>query len=159
MFFLLEQSFLVFDKDYLYRSNQTENNWKQLLVYDLLHDNRSFVDLNWIQLDSKISHDSVAFICGTFSKQRKLLAVADNKKNVVIYDCNFQQIGHFQTKKIPIKLIFNKNEDSIFVCDKSGDIYEYNIKNFKDSSEKLLLGHCSMLLDFIITPDQNYIIR
>ena len=54
------------------------------------------------------------------------------------------------------KVIFSPS-NSILVADKSGDVYLHLLDNF-DKPGTLLLGHVSMLLDVLVTPDEKYII-
>ncbi|RZF48648.1 hypothetical protein LSTR_LSTR010738 [Laodelphax striatellus] len=55
------------------------------------------------------------------------------------------------------KVRFSPNCDSIVVADKSGDVFLFSVKNPLDPGI-LILGHLSMLLDVIVSPDEQFII-
>lgn len=54
-------------------------------------------------------------------------------------------------------ITFSNDSNSLFVCDKSGDCYLYDCNNVFLPG-KWILGHFSIVLDVIFTPNQKYII-
>ncbi|XP_072045029.1 tRNA (guanine-N(7)-)-methyltransferase non-catalytic subunit wdr4-like isoform X2 [Amphiura filiformis] len=55
-----------------------------------------------------------------------------------------------------IALAFNHKEDTIYVGDKSGDVYSYSLNNQTEDGV-LLVGHISMLLDVVVSQDDRFI--
>lgn len=96
-------------------------------------------------------------ICGVVSPSEDLIALCDDQKNLVVFNKDFEALRHFVVNRNIIKLLFRSDEKTIFSCDKTGDVYEFCLSE-STSQEKLLFGHCSMMLDFILTPDDRYII-
>ena len=47
-----------------------------------------------------------------------------------------------------IALAFNHAEDTVYIADKSGDVYSYSLANPSEEGV-LLVGHISMLLDVV----------
>lgn len=173
MFIVLSKSFLILDKDEVVSSQDNSNGQKALIVYDLKRDSSKSIQIDWCPSTEMTKNDAddvkknakepiVSFNTGTFSNLHDFVAISDDLKNVIIFDHNFHKINQFKIKKNAQKMIFTKNEEKILICDKAGDIYEFDVKQSSSSNEencgRLLLGHCSMLLDFLLTDDQRYII-
>ncbi|XP_047124485.1 tRNA (guanine-N(7)-)-methyltransferase non-catalytic subunit wuho isoform X1 [Hydra vulgaris] len=92
----------------------------------------------------KFSPDSCYFAAITGNKKLFVWKMAD--KNV----CCTMDIG-----KRPTCLSFEHDKNTVVVGDKSGDVYQCALEETKP---KLLLGHLSMVLDVILTPDCSFII-
>ncbi|OTF81782.1 hypothetical protein BLA29_005909 [Euroglyphus maynei] len=171
MFIVLSKSFLIFDKDDVISSQDDSDCKKALIVYDLKRDSGKPTQIDWCPPTESTKNDAdnvkknptVSFNTGTVSHLQEFIAISDELKNVIIFDHNFHQINQFKLKKNAQKMIFTKNETKILICDKAGDIYEFDVKQsssspVEENCGRLLLGHCSMLLDFLLTDDQRYII-
>ena len=175
MFIVLSKSFLIFDEDDVISTQNDGNRQKALIVYDLKQDSSKSIQIDWCPSPEMVKNDSgdvkknskepiVSFNTGTVSNLQDFIAISDDLKNVIIFDRNFKKINQFKIKKNAQKMIFTKNEDKILICDKAGDIYEFDVKQStittsdEENCGRLLLGHCSMLLDFLLTDDQRYII-
>ncbi|CAI9621836.1 unnamed protein product, partial [Staurois parvus] len=52
---------------------------------------------------------------------------------------------------------FSACESYVLVADKSGDVFSFSVTNTQEEG-RLELGHLSMLLDLVVTPDGRYII-
>lgn len=50
------------------------------------------------------------------------------------------------------KIIFTKDESTLLLADKTGDVYSLNLKaeNLDEATFKPLMGHLSMLTDLVI---------
>lgn len=158
MFIFLSNSFLVINNDdFDYKQNE-QNKIPSILVFNIKDDSIVPIKVDLQQNNATNTKLSLKLLCGCFSETEKYMAICDDQKNIFLFNQQFALINTFRVKKNCVKIMFNKNEDIILYCDKSGDIYELNLNDL-NSEAKLLLGHCSMLLDFTITDDQKYIIR
>lgn len=108
---------------------------------------------------SVIPHDQYLGLityCSCISNDGKLYAVAD-QKNLIIWSTSTW--SHVCTKTLErgaSKIIFTPNR-SIVVADKTGDVYLFSL-NDENPKGTLLLGHLSILLDVLVTPDEKFIV-
>lgn len=163
MFIVISKKFLIINSaDIVEPEKEPGSN---VSVFDLRNDSSEPLSIQWppeivpSSKESKLKQSgNPRVICGCVSPSEDLIALCDDQKNLVIFNNSFEAIYHFVVNRTCIKILFRSDEKAIFSCDKSGDIYEFCLSESK-SQEKLLLGHCSMLLDFVLTPDDRYIIR
>lgn len=105
----------------------------------------------------EIVQDERYIISMCYSKTDNLFCLTTNKKQLILYDKDFNMISNFLLKRVASKIRFTPS-NNIVVADKSGDVYLYKLKEHNDGKPELLLGHLSMLLDVLITPCEKYII-
>ena len=62
-----------------------------------------------------------------------------------------QNLIHREISKRAAKMIYTKDESTILLADKTGDLYtlDFNGQNLESGSFKLLMGHLSMLTDLV----------
>lgn len=95
--------------------------------------------------------------CSSLSHDGQWYAVAD-QKTLTIWSTSTWT--HFCTKTLEraaSKIIFTPSDKSVVVADKTGDVYLYSLVD-NNPKGTLLLGHLSILLDVLITPDEKYVI-
>jgi len=81
------------------------------------------------------------------------VAVISNNKVIETFDRQFQRRGSTVAIKRPTSVqITDKN---VVISDKSGDAYSYDLQL---TNRKYLLGHVSVVMDMIMTPDQKFLI-
>lgn len=70
----------------------------------------------------------------------------------------FYLLDYLNTNKIIVKksfqkkaakLLINKDESTILLGDKTGDVYGLNLNDLENSEFKLIMGHLSMLTDMV----------
>lgn len=106
---------------------------------------------------SSDKHEEDTITTATFSKDERYFIVSTFKKQLIVYNHNFDVFNKFILKRGASRLKCTKNNENIIVADKTGEVYVYNLTD--DGSEPtLLLGHLSMLLDILVTPCNKYII-
>nr|XP_018906832.1 PREDICTED: tRNA (guanine-N(7)-)-methyltransferase non-catalytic subunit wdr4-like [Bemisia tabaci]XP_018906833.1 PREDICTED: tRNA (guanine-N(7)-)-methyltransferase non-catalytic subunit wdr4-like [Bemisia tabaci]XP_018906834.1 PREDICTED: tRNA (guanine-N(7)-)-methyltransferase non-catalytic subunit wdr4-like [Bemisia tabaci]XP_018906835.1 PREDICTED: tRNA (guanine-N(7)-)-methyltransferase non-catalytic subunit wdr4-like [Bemisia tabaci]XP_018906836.1 PREDICTED: tRNA (guanine-N(7)-)-methyltransf len=87
----------------------------------------------------------------------KWFAYSINNKRLSVWDIDNWQL--VVSKKIPrggSKICFTADSESVIVADKSGEVLSFNLDSSKEEGT-FLLGHVSILLDMILTPD-NFIV-
>ncbi|XP_054161848.1 tRNA (guanine-N(7)-)-methyltransferase non-catalytic subunit WDR4-like [Oppia nitens] len=149
-------------------------NNKQLIIYDLKSDDKSHIDIQSIVCADKNNEktqpvtDDYTILCGDFNARNDCLAIADNRKQLIIFqyiDKQWKQTFKTKVSRNCIKLLFSIN-NSVICGHKSGDVFEYEMNDSYCNSQsgdyldggRLLLGHCSMLLDVIQTQNGKYLI-
>lgn len=163
MFIVISKKLLIINSADIVEPEKEPGN--SVSVFDLTNDFSDPVSIEWPPKIVPLSEESKPkqsgnprVICGCVSPSEDLIALCDDQKNLVVFNNNFEAIYHFVVNRTCIKILFRSDQKAIFSCDKSGDIYEFCLSESKNQ-ERLLLGHCSMLLDFILTSDDRYIIR
>ncbi|XP_022189005.2 tRNA (guanine-N(7)-)-methyltransferase non-catalytic subunit WDR4 [Nilaparvata lugens] len=119
-------------------------------------------------------------IASSFSTDNQDIDADDSKKTVTYSSSDISKCGKFFVRahgrnlslwnlisadfisnrclqKRANKVRFSPKCDSIVVADKSGDVFLYSVKSPLDAGV-LILGHLSMLLDVLISPDEKFII-
>lgn len=89
------------------------------------------------------------------SPNEQLIAISTKYKEIFLYTLNGNDLQMKTMKRVPrIANGFTFSPDSgiLLVCDKSGDCYSIDMYDL-ESKPKWILGHLSMLLDIIFTPD------
>ena len=164
MFITLSKSYLILNE-----SDLKEGDGTHCLVFNLKDDNTEPVVIEWPPTivnsdagDEKAKKPQAnRIVCGCVSPSEDYIALCDDGKNLVVFNRQLEPIRSFVVKRATSKILFRNDEKAILSCDKSGDVYEYDFSDSESSenTDKLLLGHCSMLLDFTMTADSRLIIR
>ncbi|KRX15550.1 tRNA (guanine-N(7)-)-methyltransferase non-catalytic subunit wuho [Trichinella nelsoni] len=85
-----------------------------------------------------------------------LFAVCDSRKCLQIFDIRRKiQVFHCTTPKQATSLVFINDGQSVIIADRAGNVYQFEPPSSKPS---VLLGHISMILDLIFSPDLRYIV-
>ncbi|KAL1242946.1 tRNA (guanine-N(7)-)-methyltransferase non-catalytic subunit wuho [Trichinella spiralis] len=85
-----------------------------------------------------------------------LFAVCDSRKRLQIFDIRRKiQIFHCTTPKQATSLVFINDGQSVIIADRAGNVYQFEPPSSKPS---VLLGHISMILDLVFSPDLRYIV-
>ncbi|KAF7493170.1 tRNA (guanine-N(7)-)-methyltransferase non-catalytic subunit wuho [Sarcoptes scabiei] len=150
-----------------------ENN-NRIANENIEDDDDALMPLKILEWPFRSNTKKTTFACGAFDETNRLVAICDSEKNLCIFDStkNFIQVKHIRLRRNAIKIQFLcfQNKNFVLVADKSGNIYQFDGRPdesaiFEDNglgdnftSGELLLGHCSMLLDFIVTENKDYII-
>lgn len=114
---------------------------------------------NVIELPQKAKsqeNDSISDV--TLSSDGQHMAVITSvSKQLLVYEYPFsEKYKSFLLPRSASKIRFTTDNQQILAADKSGDVLIYNIK--KEDSGTKLLGHLSLLLDVLQTPDNKFII-
>lgn len=96
--------------------------------------------------------------CAALSHDGKYYAVADERNLAVWSTSNWVEKCSKVLERSASKIIFTPSNQAILVADKTGDVYLFSLSDDAAVKGTLVLGHLSMLLDMLITPDEKYII-
>lgn len=66
----------------------------------------------------------------------------------------YELVSRRALSRISSSMIFSNDSRSLYIADKTGDCYEFDCENF-DTEGKWILGHLSMVLDVLVTPDNR----
>ncbi|KFV13729.1 tRNA (guanine-N(7)-)-methyltransferase non-catalytic subunit WDR4, partial [Pterocles gutturalis] len=104
----------------------------------------------------KGSDDILAF---AFSPSGDYFALTDDSKRLILFHTkpSWECISIRSVNRRCTALTITAAEDKILVADKSGDVYSYSIAE-PQADGKLELGHLSLLLDVVLSPDDRYIV-
>ncbi|KAJ7320607.1 hypothetical protein JRQ81_020118 [Phrynocephalus forsythii] len=104
----------------------------------------------------KGSHDILA--CA-FSISGTYFVLSDDSKQLVLFRTkpSWECLSIRTVVRRCTSLVITAAEDKILVADKSGDVYSYSISD-PEKSGIVELGHLSLLLDVVLTPDDQYIL-
>ncbi|RVE57761.1 hypothetical protein OJAV_G00202430 [Oryzias javanicus] len=93
------------------------------------------------------------------SASGRLLALTDDTKRLVLFGCepSWRCISTRWVVRRCTALTFSQDEDELLVADKSGDVYSFSVAEAERDGE-LKLGHLSMLLAVVVSPDDRFII-
>ncbi|XP_022104056.1 tRNA (guanine-N(7)-)-methyltransferase non-catalytic subunit WDR4-like [Acanthaster planci] len=105
------------------------------------------------------SHSATGTILAfCFSPSGRYLALCDDHKILSLYDT---QDWHLLSNRVTLKrcmaVAFNNAENILYVADKFGDVHSFSVTE-PQSDGSLILGHLSMLLDMVVSPDDRYIL-
>jgi len=96
--------------------------------------------------------EGTAYIMG-LATCGECVAVISNNKVVETFDRKFQKQASTVAIKRPTSVqVTNKN---VVISDKSGDAYSYDLSL---TNQKYLLGHVSVVMDMVLTPDHKFLI-
>ncbi|XP_013780717.1 tRNA (guanine-N(7)-)-methyltransferase non-catalytic subunit wdr4-like [Limulus polyphemus] len=108
-----------------------------------------------------VKQEKSKIVCGTFSPCGKYFAVADDNKQLIVWQIGGDHKWNlFNTRYLvrkAVHLVFSPQSDDILVADRTGDVYKFSLSNPLHEGI-LVLGHLSILLDMVITPDGRFII-
>ncbi|XP_012994654.3 tRNA (guanine-N(7)-)-methyltransferase non-catalytic subunit wdr4 [Esox lucius] len=93
------------------------------------------------------------------STSGKRVALTDDTKRLVLFQCepSWQVISTRWVVRRGTSLVFTKDENEVWMADKSGDVYSFSVVEPQKTGD-LKLGHLSMLLSMTLTPDSKYVI-
>uniref|UniRef100_A0A1A8NIR4 WD repeat domain 4 n=1 Tax=Nothobranchius pienaari TaxID=704102 RepID=A0A1A8NIR4_9TELE len=93
------------------------------------------------------------------SSSGKLVALTDDTKRLVLFECepSWRCISTRWVVRRCVSLVFSQAEDELLVADKSGDVYSFSVVEPQAEGE-LKMGHLSMLLSMVVSPDDKFII-
>ncbi|KAM6140981.1 LOW QUALITY PROTEIN: tRNA (guanine-N(7)-)-methyltransferase non-catalytic subunit WDR4 [Pterocles gutturalis] len=94
-----------------------------------------------------------------FSPSGDYFALTDDSKRLILFHTkpSWECISIRSVNRRCTALTITAAEDKILVADKSGDVYSYSIAE-PQADGKLELGHLSLLLDVVLSPDDRYIV-
>lgn len=107
--------------------------------------------LNNLQENDNITDITLSSDCKYFA------VITSTSKRLITYEVStLTEQKSFTLPRTASKIRFTVDNLHILIADKSGDVLIYDVKG-KEGGKKLL-GHLSLLLDVLQTPDKNYII-
>lgn len=105
--------------------------------------------------EAKIQHvalsDDLQWLAVTTSGQKALL----------LFKCRPEHAKLVSVRPIPrasSAVIFAPSSSSLLVCDKTGDCYQFDVKEGSQNPGKLVVGHLSIVYDVLFPPGEKYII-
>ncbi|KFO85601.1 tRNA (guanine-N(7)-)-methyltransferase non-catalytic subunit WDR4, partial [Buceros rhinoceros silvestris] len=129
-----------------------------LFVYDCVNAEKNAVGNKGQdgKLADKGSDDILAF---AFSPSGDYFALTDNSKHLILFHTktSWECVSVRSVNRRCTSLTITAAEDKILIADKSGDVYSYSITE-PQADGKLELGHLSLLLDVVLSPDDRYIL-
>ncbi|XP_017888258.1 tRNA (guanine-N(7)-)-methyltransferase non-catalytic subunit WDR4 [Ceratina calcarata] len=150
-------SFSICESDVILCNNE------QIIIYNIDNEREKIINLPELESDKKVDlHNNInietfhTITNVTFSNDGRYFLICTNRKQLCLYERKNQNL--LLNKTLPraaSKVKFTSNND-IVVADKTGDVYIFSGKQSDNGS--LLLGHLSMILDVLVTKDQEYII-
>lgn len=102
----------------------------------------------------------IGLLCCDFSPLGNTLAFSTLSKSLCVVDIKHSEVSvkHvFELVRGASKVKFTPSGRYIVVADKSGDVYLFDLLK-KDDVGTIILGHLSLLLDVLVTPDENHIV-
>ncbi|CAN2387816.1 tRNA (guanine-N(7)-)-methyltransferase non-catalytic subunit WDR4 [Pristimantis euphronides] len=111
------------------------------------------------QEPSTSSSESDKILATTFSSSGDYFALTDDRKRLVLFKTSpsWEKISVRWVSRRCTALVFSPCESRILVADKSGDVFSFSVKAAQEEG-RMELGHLSMLLDLVMTPDGQHII-
>ncbi|XP_068724975.1 tRNA (guanine-N(7)-)-methyltransferase non-catalytic subunit WDR4-like [Montipora capricornis] len=93
-----------------------------------------------------------------FSNSGKLFALCTPQKELLIWQTSdWKLLNKREVVRRTTVFFFTHKEDYIVVGNKGGEVYRFFVKDASQEKE-LLLGHVSMILDMVLTKDDNFLI-
>lgn len=100
----------------------------------------------------------VHIVAADFSSCEKYVALCTSDKRLTLWKTdNLSLISSRTSARVASKVRFVPSGQAIVLADKCGDAYSFSVEKPHEDG-KLLLGHLSMLLDILVSPDEKYII-
>ncbi|XP_071511666.1 tRNA (guanine-N(7)-)-methyltransferase non-catalytic subunit WDR4-like [Diadema antillarum] len=114
-------------------------------------------DTTLVEMDPHVSTGRV--LTAAFSKSGCHFAACTDQKELSLWDVenSWTKMWTKVVAKRCMALTFDMHEAALFVADKAGDVYRFDIRD-KAGDGVLILGHVSMLLDVVVSPDNQFII-
>jgi WD40 repeat protein len=92
-----------------------------------------------------------------FSHNGEYLAISSDDKHVTVFNSEsngkYTEVGRISAKKKAGCMTFNRENDTLFIGDKFGEVWSVNLNQFKSEKfvkePKLELGHVSLLTDLV----------
>ncbi|XP_061578980.1 tRNA (guanine-N(7)-)-methyltransferase non-catalytic subunit wdr4 isoform X2 [Cololabis saira] len=92
------------------------------------------------------------------SPSGKLVALTDDNKRLLVFQRDpWRCISTRWVVRRCVSLAFSPTEEELLVADKSGDVYSFSLAE-PEGAGLLKMGHLSMLLAVLVSPDNKYII-
>jgi len=119
----------------------------------------SFDVTRYFPTGSKSQPDKVSIVGLKLSPDGNMVVAADSDKNIYVFGKGDQGWVHktsFETDKRTLRIQFDRGNKNLVLVDKTGDVY---IRPFEGIVIKLrkILGHCSLILDTVISNDNRLI--
>ncbi|XP_066600779.1 tRNA (guanine-N(7)-)-methyltransferase non-catalytic subunit wdr4 [Prorops nasuta] len=151
-------NFLVFDSTIIFGNNDN------IIIYNLDNHVKNLIILPTPQIDQNCDLHSNPFNDSescmpimALSCKREYLVICKSGKQLFLYELKTKKLASTRLlKRAARKIKFLSNND-IIIADKTGDVYLFFLLDSLQDG-KLLLGHLSIILDFLITSDENHII-
>ncbi|ELU16385.1 hypothetical protein CAPTEDRAFT_227793 [Capitella teleta] len=99
-------------------------------------------------------------LAAAFSHTGRFFAACDDFKQMVIWAIEAGQWKTLGTRSLHRRctsVSFSRDESSVVVADKSGDVFQYTVKTVEGDG-RLLLGHVSMILDACLCADDQLLV-
>lgn len=151
-------SFAVFDSDVVLCSSEN------VITYNIINGVENVTVLPKLELKNNINlhnnidielHHTITNV--SFSNDGEYFLICTNRKLLCLYKRKTRELVSSRSLiRAASKVKFSPNND-IVVADKSGDAYIFLTRKPQEDGT-FLLGHLSMLLDILVTEDENYII-
>ncbi|XP_026462359.1 tRNA (guanine-N(7)-)-methyltransferase non-catalytic subunit wdr4-like [Ctenocephalides felis] len=124
-----------------------------ILIHNLAESTTT--DIKIVQSNPKIK-ENICMVA--FSKTCEYFAIVTDQKVLHIYfkTDSYDCIETYSMSRAASAMKFSENCNKLVIADKTGDVYLAEKKN--KWHPKLILGHLSMLLDVLLTPDDKCII-
>lgn len=88
----------------------------------------------------------------------KKIAIVSNDKELQVWSsASFTRLSAGKVFKRAVCLKFSKDGKSLFLGDRTGDLYRFNTSNVSEEPA-LLVGHVSILTDFFFSPDEQLLV-
>lgn len=93
-----------------------------------------------------------------FSRSGAHFAACTDDKELTVWstDPSWKKLWTRTVVKRCMAVTFDSSETALYVADKAGDVYRFEIGD-ENKEHTLILGHVSMLLDVVVSPDDNLI--
>ncbi|XP_072182434.1 tRNA (guanine-N(7)-)-methyltransferase non-catalytic subunit WDR4-like [Diadema setosum] len=114
-------------------------------------------DTTLVEMDPHISTGRV--LTAAFSKSGCHFAACTDQKELSLWDVenSWTKMWTKVVAKRCMAVTFDTRDAGLFVADKAGDVYRFDIRD-PAGDGVLILGHVSMLLDVVVSPDNQFIV-
>jgi tRNA (guanine-N(7)-)-methyltransferase subunit TRM82 len=109
--------------------------------------------------DKKVtSGTEVYVVAADISSCEKYICICTSDKLLSLWETkNLSVISHRMSVRVASKVRFIPTVQEIILADKSGLVYSFSVEKPHEDG-RFLLGHQSILLDILVSPDEKYII-
>lgn len=121
--------------------------------------NKPISDSSSVQCTDGYEEQGLCVLSSEISQCGNLLAFCTYSKNLIVINIKDNNSMHsiYRLLRGASKIKFTPVSKNIIVADKSGDVYLFDLKTQNDPGT-LILGHLSLLLDVLVTSDEQLII-